>query len=295
LKLSPVLLAAIGAAAPMYWYAIITIHNGSNASEFGTIFEGAMSEHTLWGRTTAALGLIFANGRSHKLLSALTILLGLAAWRHRIMRWPLIIIAIPFTVIWATKFSYDGRNLALAMPFWAICAAAGLSSIIIGDRVETANLAFTRWVEDFLPRLVVPLAAFVVALGWARFIQNDQAGMLKRQAKIEMEHMGSGGVCNTRYLSFLHAVSPDIVLSEWRWACAFRSNEIKAVCRRIDPAHFDVEQASVQTMGKVALVILFQNKSNNRLSSDLKKAGFKREAILPCDYESALFVRQVKR
>ncbi len=42
------------------------------------------------------------------------------------LRWVVLLVVLPFTLIWAIYFSYDTRNLALALPFIGGCAGVGL-------------------------------------------------------------------------------------------------------------------------------------------------------------------------
>jgi len=56
--------------------------------------------------------------------------LALIAARRNSLNFLLLICALPFTVIWGLFFSYDGRNFAVALPFYALWMAGGLSALI---------------------------------------------------------------------------------------------------------------------------------------------------------------------
>jgi hypothetical protein len=114
-------------AAPWYAYKQIAIRWGADASIVkhlvGDIHQGRNLVERLGhagGQLVQSLGI--AGAASMLLLLAF-------ALRDRVARWLVILIVAPFVFVWAIGFSYDLRNVALAIPFAG--AAAGIGGMEI--------------------------------------------------------------------------------------------------------------------------------------------------------------------
>ena len=51
------------------------------------------------------------------------------ALRDGVRRWLILLVAAPFGFLWALGFSYDLRNLALAVPFLGAAAGIGIAEL----------------------------------------------------------------------------------------------------------------------------------------------------------------------
>lgn len=92
-------------------------------------------------------------------------------------RWLVALIALPFSVIWACYFSYDTRNLVLALPFAGIAAGIATEQLMAyGARVAVR----------FPLRLIGAVAAFVLLAGAAAMFSRDriEATQLRQQREI---------------------------------------------------------------------------------------------------------------
>jgi len=56
----------------------------------------------------------------------------LFAWGNVIARYALLLVGIPFYIIWAAKYSYDYRNLVLVLPFFGMAAGFGFMNVLRG-------------------------------------------------------------------------------------------------------------------------------------------------------------------
>ncbi|MCP5050827.1 MAG: hypothetical protein GY940_26925, partial [bacterium] len=101
------------------WYIIkeIQISSGLDRSEV-PLAQGANREDNYIKRFSRGVGRILSH-RPAKLKAiayAIVILIILGLF-HRRSRWIVLTIVLPFTLMWGLFFSYDSRNLALAVPF----------------------------------------------------------------------------------------------------------------------------------------------------------------------------------
>lgn len=56
----------------------------------------------------------------------------LFAWSNLVARYALLLVGIPFYIIWGAKYSYDYRNLILTLPFFGMAAGFGFMNILRG-------------------------------------------------------------------------------------------------------------------------------------------------------------------
>ena len=179
-------LFALIIAAP--WYVIIQyrIDHGLAHSEIGFvtnfIYQNYLHTIPFWLLDIAVaigLGLIFW------LVIVLSIIGGLL---DKQARWLLWCVAIPYMAIWFAFYIYDYRNLALALPFFGVCA--GIGAIRLGRWVHT------RWWQTGLKSgfqllpvwgWMLGVVIVVALLSFYRPLQTQQ--MLTTQI-VQQRHLG---------------------------------------------------------------------------------------------------------
>lgn len=111
------------------------------------------------------------------LLFLLFVLLGLF---RRESWWSTLFIAIPFTLIWGFFFSYDLRNLSLAVPFMAFSGAFGIAFIKVKSGALLSRLKAKRPIR--LPVKYI-LLFVVLLLAVLNFAILDHDTLLRHQRK----------------------------------------------------------------------------------------------------------------
>jgi hypothetical protein len=109
------------------------------------------------------------------------LILILAGLFSRRSRWVVLFIVIPYTLIWGFFFSYDSRNLALAVPFMAYSAAFGtgfLKRLSVGSLKKLPSFNILR-----LP-VIIGLLAVLVILNFTLF---KSANILQHQVRQKMK------------------------------------------------------------------------------------------------------------
>jgi hypothetical protein len=91
----------------------------------------------------------------------------LSVWRKSAWRWSFIGIAIPLLVIWLFYFSYDNRNLSLALPFIGVMAAEGIYQFIQVAKVQVFLLYLKKLFlsVSYLEWLLLALLSLLL-IGW---------------------------------------------------------------------------------------------------------------------------------
>lgn len=171
---------AVMLCAPIYIYAILTIRNGTNYSEFGFLFDGVYENRGRVSRAIEAMQVAYAwlgLGKTAGVLIAFLVFAAanIAVVREPRYRWILLAINIPFSCLWAIYFSYDRRNLALTMPLWALTSTVGARILLepylklgpwpLAGRDSPERPASRTMREGFAGRYGP--AAIIVALGFA--------------------------------------------------------------------------------------------------------------------------------
>ena len=111
--------------APWYAFKEVTIHQGTDGSMIGRLLYDVHAGRTVVERFVYA-GQQLTEALSMAGIAAILLALGFAL-RDAVGRWLVALVVAPFVLIWAVGFSYDLRNLALAIPF--IGAAAGVGVV----------------------------------------------------------------------------------------------------------------------------------------------------------------------
>src|ERR1051326_4502511 len=123
------------AAAPLAYYAAqaLAIYHGVNHSNIGYVTHDIFRGAPIPARAIAAAGslgiyiVVFAFA-----IASLT-------WQTRLARTVMLAIGLPYALVWACWFSYDRRNIALALPFVAIAAADGAVELLGRARLWIAH------------------------------------------------------------------------------------------------------------------------------------------------------------
>ncbi|MDA9410172.1 hypothetical protein XH80_26520 [Bradyrhizobium sp. CCBAU 45384] len=246
---------AIALCAPIYVYAFVTIRNGSNSSELGYLFEGIYENRSQLTRAIDAITFVYALlGFSRFAVIGIGlagfIALNVAVLFNARYRWILLAVNIPFSTLWAVYFSYDRRNLALALPLYALTSSAGagvllrrfasarerpLSCLASEPQPPAANRGYAS--RHGLAATIVAVASALV-IGASMTFTAER--MHQRQNAIELRMLAAeepGPV--EPMLSFMQQLGPRLMIfSEWRWACAFHFNRGAEKCLRITPDDF---------------------------------------------------------
>lgn len=111
-------------AMSFYVYRWILIKQGADTSYVNWLVGGIHEGRNLGQRLVFAWHLVANDRYTRGGAIGMVCLLIVSLW-HKPLRWLNLLIFVPFTIIWATAFSYDIRNWAIGMMFLAITAAGG--------------------------------------------------------------------------------------------------------------------------------------------------------------------------
>ena len=119
---------------PWYGFKEYQIQTGNDHSEINTVTSLAQQDRSWDEQLNYSLELlqtkITYQSVSGKLIVILLGVLMLFAYTDRFYRYLLVLIIIPFTLLWALYFSYDTRNLNLVVPLIGLTAGIGLQKTI---------------------------------------------------------------------------------------------------------------------------------------------------------------------
>ncbi|MCP5050427.1 MAG: hypothetical protein GY940_24905, partial [bacterium] len=167
------------------WYIIkeIQIDSGLDRSEVKMVQRANRQDNHL-KRLSNGINRVLAH-RPAKLKPiayaiAILIILGLF---HRRSRWVVITIVVPFSLMWGLFFSYDSRNLALAVPFMAFSASYGAYSLKKRFTGLTTSKPFPSFRIYPLPLLIALLAVLVIL----SFTELKKENLIRHQNQQRME------------------------------------------------------------------------------------------------------------
>jgi hypothetical protein len=286
---------ALMLCAPIYVYAVLTIRNGSNVSEFGYLFDEVYENRGRLSRAIEALQAAYGWLGLSPVKAVAGVIAGigfaaanLAALHDRRYRWILLCVNIPFSCLWAVYFSYDRRNLALTIPLWALTSAVGLKILLerylkvsarpFGDRDSSAPRAVDA--EGFVERYGV--AAVIVAASLAVVLSANssftEGRLLARQNEIELQILAEA---DSAPLAPMLSLTKDLgapvqILSEWRWGCAFHFNRTGGRCVRITADDlFGRRPALLARSADASVLLILLNSSINKdRERTLAESGF---------------------
>ncbi len=172
-------------AAPWYVYKEIQIRASQEPHIASFLLCDIHRGRDLWER------LAFAGGGMLGALTipgacAMVVLLG-TSLRDPLHRWLTALIVVPFYLIWSLGFSYDNRNLALAIPFAGL--GAGMGARELGDLCRPLALRCARPLTAWPRRLwrvrVAHVVVLVVLAVGMLSKQITQADLLARQRELQ--------------------------------------------------------------------------------------------------------------
>jgi hypothetical protein len=289
---------ALMLCAPIYVYAVLTIRNGSNVSEFGYLFDEVYENRSRFSRAIDALQTAYG----WLGLSPVKAVVGgiacvgfaaanLATLHDRRYRWVLLCINIPFSCLWAIYFSYDRRNLALTMPLWALTSAVGVRVLLerylkvppwtFGNGDSAPPRAADRIVAESLvgrygAAAIVVAASLALILSANRYFTDDR--LLARQNETELQILAEADSAPlASMLALTKELGPPVqIFSEWRWGCAFHFNRTSGRCLRITSD--DLFGARLALLARSAdasvLLILLNSSINSDRERTLAESGF---------------------
>lgn len=111
-------------ALPWYVYKLVSIQLGMDVSNISYLTGEIHASAGLLERALAAFQML------EKYSFLLLFLLPAFFVLDSGLRWIAAVVILPYTLIWAFFFSYDARNLALALPFIGCCAGVGVQRLI---------------------------------------------------------------------------------------------------------------------------------------------------------------------
>lgn len=151
-------------AGPWYAYALLHDSSGNEPPPMTTqLVEPAAPAESLIARFGTATCQAMYNVSFP--LAIIAVLGVLHALRHPVHRWFVMLVAMPWFVIWTLGFDYDARNLALVAPFAGM--AMGFAAVQFSPMASRPELRLLRreWKQPaWLPRLRL---AYVLGLGLA--------------------------------------------------------------------------------------------------------------------------------
>lgn len=290
---------ALALCASIYVYAEITIKAGTNGSELSYLFEEIYEQPSRIARALDGLRSVLA---SMSWLEIVAVFAGSIAvlWDRR-YRWVLLVICIPFSILWAFFFSYDSRNVALTVPFWALTTAVGLKIILlrIGPAIFRPDLLAAaksliggvkfanRWAAAAL--LIAAVAGLVLAQN-KRFSEER---LLTNQNQFAIERLAEGENKPTAQLMTLlgEIGNPIRIYSEWRWACIYHFTR-NSDCRRIFPDEFfrAFPEGALDPATSVLIILVPASVDPTRLKI-LGDHGFVERPCYTCQDTARTFVR----
>jgi hypothetical protein len=274
--------------------------SGTNVSEFGYLFEDVFQGQS---RITRAVTALVGADLSFKKIGLLVALgaVNLAVLQDRRFRWLLLVICVPFTTLWALNFSYDPRNLALALPIWSLTTAVGMQ--IVFRQVDRLIKTYSSWFELMKRDNIVSrhgIAGVLVAAALAATLVLNrllpETRLMTRQSFIEVDKsVDDPKTVATMVAMIGYLGGPYRIFSEWRWACAFHFNSNNR-CQRIVPDEFFQRKGKhhVNDSADGILIILYQSSMTANRSEMLRADGFTQAAEVSENGRTvSFFVRKV--
>lgn len=166
---------AIFLLGPFYIYKELSIASNGDTSVVPAI------TNLIYGEGRGALqvtadALYFCVTKTYGIFLLFTFLL-FFAWRDKKYRPVIVLALIPYTLIWALFFSYDSRNLSLAMPLWGLSAGIGLEQFAMRFRL-TLDLWFSK-----VKIIWIILLALILCIAVSPFVSRKIAGGFVRDER----------------------------------------------------------------------------------------------------------------
>lgn len=161
-------------ALPWYAYSLLMIYLGEEHSNLGYLIYDLHAGRSIPERLVHAASLI--SGHSwHWLLAVFGLLFAVGVFVSR-ARWPILLIVLPYTLLWGCFWSYAGRNLYPVLPVAAFLAGWALEDLV--RRVLPATQAGLDRLRGRAPACGIPLAAClalaVLAIGLGALVSDAE-------------------------------------------------------------------------------------------------------------------------
>jgi hypothetical protein len=191
LKTTAVILLIIAVVVlSWYLYRFLLIQEGIEKSGIHAVTQEVHQNRTYLERMEFGFNrLIYARDKKHgdALYVYLALILLFFSLFQRKTRYLMLSIVIPFTLLWSLFFSYDQRNLAMAFPFMAFCAAVGFYWLIsklakLLPRIPAFRLSWLHLLGFLLPLLVI----LNFTLFKSTSIQTNQVTQLKQIGDVQL-------------------------------------------------------------------------------------------------------------
>lgn len=225
--------------APWYAFMQYRILYGGNASNIDFVISGIYQGQTLSERFASALTslgpyvLFFA--------FATLSLVVLDSTFRQIM----ILLVLPFSLLWAFYLSYEHRNLAVVFPLLSMCVGVGVEAWIVRIRAASAGRREFRG-----PRYVI-LAAALLLLAAGTLVVGD-AAILERQLS-EQRQILESELNRELYRYFNRVGGPQPVISSYPvgWLPGLESFWVPDTFQR-----FNAYQSTLRTHPEVELMLV---------------------------------------
>jgi hypothetical protein len=161
-------------ALPWYAYSLLMLYLGEEHSNFGYLVYDLHAGRSIPERLVHAPSLI--SGHSwHWLLAVLGLLFAVGVFVSR-ARWPILLIVLPYTLLWGCFWSYAQRNLYPVLPVAAFLAGWALEDLV--RRVLPAAQAGLDRLRGRAPVFAIPLGAglalTVLAIGLGALVSDAE-------------------------------------------------------------------------------------------------------------------------
>jgi hypothetical protein len=301
------LTTAVICALPIYVYAEYSLANGTNVSELGYVLDTIFQGKTRYERAAEAWPALLrqidvTRGRwplaGGYLIFAVALFAFVDPWGRRL----LLCVAIPFTILWATSFSYDARNLALAMPFWGLCFGIGLATV-----ATWLDVLIVSFAKKTLPKtapfaiasrygvVAVTLVVAAVAIT-ANARKWTESRLLNRQARLEREQFGGNPEIAAELIRSVASLQrPYGIITNWRFTCLFSWVQDATSCLLYWSWEGKLTQIQQQIAAKPDidwLAVVSEPSLSPELAGLLKDQAFRLSATAEGGERMLFFVRQ---
>ncbi|MEJ5202043.1 MAG: hypothetical protein WHV66_07380 [Anaerolineales bacterium] len=161
-------------ALSWYGYKYIAIARGLDSSNVNWVTQGIFQGMTYTERMQSAFWTLEKYGYLILfLIPALPLL-------QKRFRWLVLLVVLPYTVVWMLFFSYDTRNLALVFPFLGLTAGLGMEGVIELLVRGFGWLKPARWKLTWLF-----LLGCTLLIGLSKLFPDDK--LIQRQTELQMQ------------------------------------------------------------------------------------------------------------
>ena len=159
---------------PWYAYSLLMIYLGEEHSILGYLMHDLHAGRTIPERLAHAASLISGDLR-HWMLAVYGLLFAVGVFVSH-ARWPILLVVLPYTLLWGCFWSYAGRNLYPALPVAAFLAGWTLDDL--ARRVLPAAQARLDRLRRWAPACGIPLGAClalaVLAIGLGALVSDSE-------------------------------------------------------------------------------------------------------------------------